>query len=449
MDKNIFEIYKMTPKREKELWENALFVFDTSSICMLYNLTEDTKKTMVEILGKFQDRIWIPAQAMYEYLKNRDKVIMNPIQESYQNMPELSKCQLSEVLKPLLERHKKNVFHPYLDTQAYNELTQKCNQLCDLTKEIKGIFKEQYDKRKTEIMAVRDNDIIRNTFSSFTIGAPFSMELIIEIVREGGLRYKNRIPPGYKDEPEKDGTQIYGDLIIWKEILQHAKEQHKEIILICDDVKEDWYMEHPKGNAPDIPRHELIKEFVDYVGTDFWMYPLPKFINMLEQQFSNEAMLPLFEGLEAVQYVLQQREKEARRKTRSRECLIIRCEKCEAEFEIDADDLALEWESEGICERGMGQEHEYVSHDYISCPQCEQDIEIDFRLWEYPVGAVNYQAIECEGGEVIKDFDFSDRIDLHAESEICVRCGAHGHVDEEGYCDGCRRESEEKIKADD
>lgn len=446
MDKRIFEIYTMTPEREKELWKKALFVFDASAICTLYYLTEDTKKTMVDILGKFRDRIWIPAQAMYEYLKNRDKVIMNPIKESYKSPPEL---KAFELLKPFLEQHKENDFHPHIDTQAYNELTQKCDQLSDLTKEIKGIIKEQYDKRKTEIKGVRDKNIILDTFSNFTIGVPFSMERIMEIVREGGLRYKNRIPPGYKDEPMKDGTQIYGDLIIWKEIQQYAKEQHKDIILICDDLKEDWYMKHPKGNAPDTPRHELIKEFVEYVGTDFWMYPLRTFIDKLEQQFSSKELLPLFKRLDTVHYVLQQREIENRRKIRSTECLIIRCEKCEAEFEIDADDLALEWELEGTFKRGMGPENEYVAHDSISCPHCKQDIDIDFRLWEYPTGIVDNQAIECEGGEVVKGLDFSDMIHLQAESEVCVICGAHGRVDEEDYCDGCRRELEEKIKEDD
>ena len=47
----------MTPEREKELWKNSIFVFDTSSICELYNLTEDAKKTITDILLKLKDRI--------------------------------------------------------------------------------------------------------------------------------------------------------------------------------------------------------------------------------------------------------------------------------------------------------------------------------------------------------------------------------------------------------
>lgn len=448
MDKRIFEIYNMEPQRERELWSKALFIFDTSSICTLYNLTEDTKKIMVDVLRRIQERIWIPAQVMYEYLKNRDKVIMNPIRESYQDPTELKKCRLPEWLNTFLEQHKETVFHPFLDSEAYNALSAKSDQFAELIKEIKQIIKEQYQKRKTEIEAVKDHDIILDTFSSFNIGEPFPMPHIMEIVREGGLRYKNRIPPGYMDEAEKKGTQIYGDLIVWKEVLQYAEEHHKDVILICDDVKEDWYT-HLKGNTPDTPRNELIKEFVDRVGTDFWMYPLRQFINKLQQEFKTDATLPLFTGLDAVKFVLEQREKEERRKVLSTEFLIIRCEKCEEEFEIDADDLDFEWEHNGICERGMGRETEYVSHDYISCPQCGQDIEIDFRLWEYPVGVVNYQVVECDGGEIVTKFDFSDRFNLQEESEACVICGAHGHVDEDSYCDECRRKIAEKIKTDD
>lgn len=445
MDKRIFEIYNMTPQRESELWSKALFIFDTSSICKLYDLTEDTKKTMVDVLKRIQERIWIPAQVMYEYLKNRDKVIMNPIRDSYQDPSELKNCRLPEWLTKFLEQHEEKDFHPFLDTEAYNVLSAKNNQFAELIKEIKQIFKEQYQKRKTEIETVKDHDIILDTFNSFNIGELFSMSHIMEIVREGELRYKNRIPPGYMDEAEKKGTQIYGDLIIWKEVLQYAEEQHKDVIFICDDVKEDWYIKSPKGNTHDTPRHELIKEFVDRVGTDFWMYPLRQFINKLQQEFKTDATLPLFTDLDAVRSVLQQREKEARRKNGY---LIVCCENCKKEYEILGDDIDFEWKLESSSERGMGPENVYVAQDFKSCPHCGQDIEIDFRLWEYPVGVVNHDDIDCDGGEIVKEFDFSDRINLH-ESENCVRCGAWRNVDHEGLCSECRREIAEKIKMDD
>lgn len=75
----------MDSERESRLWLNGVFVFDTSSIGALYGLIPSSQDVMMEIINKFVDRTWIPAQVIYEYLKNREKMIMNPCEEYYQN----------------------------------------------------------------------------------------------------------------------------------------------------------------------------------------------------------------------------------------------------------------------------------------------------------------------------------------------------------------------------
>ena len=63
------KLHILTPEREEKLWSEAIFVFDTSSICSLYNLKPDSQKIVVDILERFKDRIWIPAQVRYEYVR--------------------------------------------------------------------------------------------------------------------------------------------------------------------------------------------------------------------------------------------------------------------------------------------------------------------------------------------------------------------------------------------
>ena len=36
------QFHILTPEREEKLWSEAIFVFDTSSICALYNLKADS-----------------------------------------------------------------------------------------------------------------------------------------------------------------------------------------------------------------------------------------------------------------------------------------------------------------------------------------------------------------------------------------------------------------------
>ncbi|RVL94732.1 hypothetical protein [Sinorhizobium meliloti] len=69
-------------------------------------------------------------------------------------------------------------------------------------------------------------------------------------------------------------------------------------------------------------------------------------------------------------------------------------------FDIEADEL--EWDSVGGSERQMGPETEHtaeVHHPGLG--------EIVWKLWEYPIGAENYQDQELNGHELIENFDIS------------------------------------------
>ena len=69
----------MNKDREAALWSDAIIIFDTSSIGSMYYLVENDRKALCDILSYLKDKIVIPAQVMYEYKKNRNKFIQNPI----------------------------------------------------------------------------------------------------------------------------------------------------------------------------------------------------------------------------------------------------------------------------------------------------------------------------------------------------------------------------------
>ena len=37
-----------------------------------------------------------------------------------------------------------------------------------------------------------------------------------------------------------------------------------------------------------------------------------------------------------------------------------------------------------------------------NCPNCGNEIKVNLYVWEYPVGAINYQEEECEGANIIQ-----------------------------------------------
>ena len=100
-----------------------------------------------------------------------------------------------------------------------------------------------------------------------------------ELALEGEKRYTNQQPPGYKDaKKDADGDQYrrYGDLIVWKQLLDEAKTKNVPVVFITDDNKEDWWLVQSGRTIG--PRTELRDEFFTFAGNNFWMYTVDRFI---------------------------------------------------------------------------------------------------------------------------------------------------------------------------
>ena len=95
----------------------------------------------------------------------------------------------------------------------------------------------------------------------------------------GLLRYSQELPPGFedKDNPEKKGIKIYGDLILWFQIIDMAKEKKLPVILVTNETKKDWWWKPPSSKQIG-PRPELISEFNRNTKEIFYMYALDKFL---------------------------------------------------------------------------------------------------------------------------------------------------------------------------
>ena len=394
---------------------------------------------------------WDKTVNKYEYLKNREKVIDNPVNECY-NDPHIVKTghQFVNNFSDFLKDNENNDYHPYIKDDSFHELTQKRDELKKTIEEIIELIKKEKKDRISEIQSIKINDCIKDTFLTLKCGQAFSFNEILGIIQEGEFRYRNTIPPGYKDKDTKQGSQIYGDLIIWKEILRYACQENKSVIFVCDDVKEDWLQKN--GKDIETPRVELIKEFQDTAGKDFWMYTIKKFIDKLELYNKDPSILPLYKGLEGIKYVLEVKELKTRTKSIQREYIIVRCNECGQEIIVEYDDLDFEWEAVSGYERSMGTETEYQSTEYIDCHHCNNQIEIEFHIWEYPIGSLNNDSIEINGGEIVSDiYDFSNRIclqDYNENYDICEKCRKQTVTNGMNLCSECEAEYNDFMERD-
>ena len=289
MDRKAFDIYQLTAEREKAIWSDCLFVFDTSALLEFYNFPDETRKTIFsEIFEAQKNRLWIPNHVQFEFLKNREKVIKQPIDLNYTPLIETFLKPIADTsktienkLKQLKEITFKSDTHPYIDTSSITEFENQIKNYSEIIGAFDKTYKEQIEKRKKEILELQNKDTVLEQFEKYlTVGRSYSFEEIIEITKEGKHRYEFKIPPGYEDlKDKKTGTQIFGDLIIWKQVLEFAKETKRSIVFICNDLKEDWCIKDTKNNNRiKSPRFELIKEFYDHAGKEFWMYSPSQFL---------------------------------------------------------------------------------------------------------------------------------------------------------------------------
>ncbi|RDV33827.1 PIN-like domain-containing protein [Lysinibacillus capsici] len=336
-----FGIYT-EPQNEnlKAFWSEGIFIFDTSALLSLYYLPKELRKNILEkTLTPIKDRIWIPQHVLYEFLKNRESKIKEPIERKYKDAWKENIDPINKLLKSL-ENHltsfqnatQKKDSHPYIENEFNQNFMDNFSEFKNAYLDYEKNIKSEFTKRKEEILSVLENDdVLEFITSNLKIGEGFTFEEIMDIVKEGELRYRNTIPPGYKDLKNKEGTQIYGDLIVWKQILQHTQTYKKPVIFILNDVKIDWcYSIKHRGEDRIVhPRHELIKELYDSTNCKLWMYTFNQFLYNysklmdlpVEQSLIDEATLmitenqPEFELLldtgstnEAIDFVTKNRE---------------------------------------------------------------------------------------------------------------------------------------------
>lgn len=388
-------------EKEKEIWDTGfVLAYDSSSLLDFYFFPKKTREIIYnQTLTKVNGQLWIPNHVYKEYLRNRKGVIKKPINNSYHPLRkhldsvENNVAKISNLYTEIHNQSRKPDKLPHLDeavTEKYSEIVDKISDIVD---EFNGNLISAIDDAAKEIYHTLENDDhFEKVNELFNIGRNYSFPELMEIVKEGEIRYRNLIPPGYKDLNDKDGIQKYGDLIIWKQILEYVGEKENNLILVINDQKEDWVVQDKEGNY--FPRWELEYELKSKGGKNLWLYTQTDFIraanNVLETKIEEDEILSIEEYLS--------------QKIELKEDLFLscKCEKCGRISNFARENLFIEFESVGSYERNMGAEIEYVANLHVPCKYCDNEFEITYDAWEYPIGALNYTDIEAYECEVIE-----------------------------------------------
>ncbi|PKF60574.1 hypothetical protein CW745_13645 [Psychromonas sp. psych-6C06] len=292
--KNVFPgHFKHDETKLTDIWENSLFVFDANILLNLYRYSDTTRQDFLALMEQIKDRIFLPHQAAAEYLKNRITTI-NAQKKSYED----SINSIGKVRKSL----KESTQHPFVKSEILDKLD-------DVFEELKTELNGNKAVHTDRIVNDDIKDSLGLIFEGRT-GESYSDKTLEEIIMDGAKRYEQQIPPGYMDAKTKkvngdckvlkEKCRPYGDLIVWKQLLEKAKEEDNSVIFITDDSKEDWW--ELAGKVTIGPRPELTEEFVSVVKKDFHMYSADKFLVLARKYLGSEAS---DETLKEVQEVSQ------------------------------------------------------------------------------------------------------------------------------------------------
>jgi hypothetical protein len=123
------------------------------------------------------------------------------------------------------------------------------------------------------------------------IGKPYSSDQLRTIVDEAILfRYPNLIPPGYLDADKATPLRAAGDYILWRQIIDKASRlnpPNRRILLITDDLKEDWWTLNSKGK-PTRARPELALELYQSAEASLALLTLADFLEGAKQHLSSK-----------------------------------------------------------------------------------------------------------------------------------------------------------------
>jgi len=420
--------------------ENATIVFDTSSIGMLYHLTEDSKKSMLQILSEyFGERIWLTSRVWEEYTRHKKRFITQLIREYYSTPQFLQSKNHTYFtsLKSFVESLKKQSdYHPAFSEQYIKEITELYTELVSIANKIRIKTEGQLNQRIEDIRKVSEgSDCVYDSFKQFRKAENLSYQDILQIVKEGDIRYEHRIPPGYMDEG-KESIDKFGDLIIWKEVLDFAKRNETDIIFITNDKKPDWYANSEKN----IPREELIREFASVSHKKIGILPLEEFISILKKKFPlSQDRPPLWNGIEQIHVELEERKNAE--KVRSQQAITVDCLDCKKRVYYDIDEIEPEWHCEDVSYGKHGERSTtYQTSLWLNCPCCGTDHEIDIQVTRTEN---RNNDIECTSSNncIVKKVTQAV-VDSITENTFkqCQRCGqwfSESELSESGFCSDC------------
>lgn len=296
--------FKETNDSVSEIWNTAVFVFDANVLLNLYRYSDATRNDFLKLLAQHKERSWMPEQAAFEFLQNRPSVIreqINSYQTAISNFGKLRDSFSGWRGHPFVSKDIKAEFDSTFEKVTKDLTTTKAAQE-------KLIYEDPIKEQVADLFEGR-------------VGDAYSSQELADLFTEGKDRYEAKIPPGYRDgaknpnpKNESESRSNFGDLIIWKQVMQYAQSNQTPIIFVTDDRKDDWWEEQSGKTLG--PQPELIKEFYDTCKQKILFYKPENFLTQVQEKLNSSVSKKSLEEIKE-EHILREQKYENHFKFRS------------------------------------------------------------------------------------------------------------------------------------
>jgi hypothetical protein len=262
--------------------KTGLVTPDTNVLLALYRFQAEARDELFGVLDKLGERLWIPHQVGLEFQRNRLNVIHE--QEEFFSKTEQ---EFSATFDGLREK-----VRAFRTRMAITEA--QIGQVEDTIQDLQGLLGTVMNWASDGSLSMSDHtsDPVRAQLEVLLgdrVGEPMEPRELEEARKEAERRVREKIPPGYKDKDKSDPT---GDYLVWRQLMNEAKERKLPVVFITDDRKEDWYRrEHGLTLGA---RYELREEMRAEAGVPFVIMTTGTFLlhakNYLDAEVSPETV---------------------------------------------------------------------------------------------------------------------------------------------------------------
>lgn len=242
---------------------DATVAFDANALLQVYRLDLTERSEIIAALKAVEDRLFVPYQAAIEYQRRRKYSIAN----QYKLFDDAQKS-----FQTWRDAAAKSFASPAIDKRMRAASEDTFAALGKLMAELRA-----------EYALTADEDDVRDALDELLtvdrLGSKPTHAQLFDRTADYERRAVLKIPPGYMDA-DKGAPGMYGDHLIWCELLDRALATQKPLLLVTNETKEDW------SNKDSTPRLELVQEMEEVAGVAYHHVDLRRFLRLAKQYLS-------------------------------------------------------------------------------------------------------------------------------------------------------------------